>query len=211
MLDIDKELAKAVKHYWKTRAGQKQRQGGKTGMKDAGNRSAVTGGKHADEFVNLIANIVRDAGLSDITIHTTRKTQRTLPGYYRPTKEWDVVVLSGNDLVAAVEVKSQVGSFGNNFNNRVEEALGNATDFWAAYAKAHSSPLRSPGSATCSCSKKIRHRHDPPSASTFPPTRSTKSFSNFPTHGVMRKCANAWCVNVFMMPPASLPPAPRMV
>jgi hypothetical protein len=34
MLDIDKELAKAVKHYWKTRAGQKQRQGGKSGVKD---------------------------------------------------------------------------------------------------------------------------------------------------------------------------------
>jgi hypothetical protein len=44
-----------------------------------------------------------------------------------------LVVLSDNNLVAVVEVKSQVGSFGNNFNNRVEEALGNATDFWAAY------------------------------------------------------------------------------
>jgi hypothetical protein len=44
-----------------------------------------------------------------------------------------VVVLSDRDLVAVVEVKSQVGSFGNNFNNRVEEAIGNATDFWTAY------------------------------------------------------------------------------
>jgi hypothetical protein len=144
MLDIDKELAKAVKHFWKTRAGQKQRQGGKSGVKDAGNRSAVTGGKHADGFVTLIANIVRDAGLPDIAIHTKSKTERTLPGYYRPTKEWDVVVLSGNDLVATVEVKSQVGSFGNNFNNRVEEALGNATDFWAAYAKGAFKPTAQP-------------------------------------------------------------------
>jgi hypothetical protein len=54
---------------------------------------------------------------------------RTLPGYYRPSKEWDLVVVCENDLVAAIEVKSQVRSFGNNFNNRVEEALGNATDF----------------------------------------------------------------------------------
>ena len=144
MLDIDKELAKAVKHYWKTRAGQKQRQAGKSGVKDAGNRGAVTGGKHADGFVTQIANIVRDAGLPDITVHTTSKTERTLPGYYRPTKEWDVVLLSGNDLVAAVEVKSQVGSFGNNFNNRVEEALGNATDFWAAYAKGAFKPSAQP-------------------------------------------------------------------
>ncbi|MCK7473160.1 MAG: PaeR7I family type II restriction endonuclease [Rhodopseudomonas palustris] len=36
-------------------------------------------------------------------------------------------------LLATVEVKSQVGSFGNNFNNRVEEAVGSATDFWKAY------------------------------------------------------------------------------
>lgn len=144
MLDIDKELAKAVKYYWTTRAGQKKRQGGKSGVKDAGNRSAVTGGKHANGFVKLIEKIVHDAGLPDITIHTTSKTERTLPGYYRPTKEWDVVVLSGNDLVAAVEVKSQVGSFGNNFNNRVEEALGNATDFWAAYAKGAFKPSAKP-------------------------------------------------------------------
>ena len=144
MLDIDKELAKAVKHFWKTRAGQKQRQGGESGLKDAGNRSAVTGGKHADEFVTLIANIVRDAGLPNATIHTQKKTERTLPGYFRPSKEWDFVVVSGDDLIAAVEVKSQVGSFGNNFNNRVEEALGNATDFWEAYAKGGFAPSARP-------------------------------------------------------------------
>jgi len=34
----------------------------------------------------------------------------------------------------AVEFKSQVGpSFGNNFNNRNEEAIGNAEDIWTAY------------------------------------------------------------------------------
>ncbi len=37
-------------------------------------------------------------------------------------------------LVAAVEFKSQIGpSFGNNFNNRTEEAIGSAFDLWAAY------------------------------------------------------------------------------
>lgn len=144
MLDIEQELAKAVKHYWKTRSGQKVRQGGASGVKDAGNRAAVTGGKHADRFVTLIADIVRAAGLPDVVIHTVKKTARTLPGYFRPTKEWDVLVVSGTTLVAAVEVKSQVGSFGNNFNNRVEEALGNATDFWAAYAKGLFTPSGRP-------------------------------------------------------------------
>lgn len=37
-------------------------------------------------------------------------------------------------LLAAFEFKSQVGpSFGNNFNNRTEEALGSATDIWTAF------------------------------------------------------------------------------
>jgi hypothetical protein len=144
MLDVQKELSKAVKLFWKVRASQKEKQGSGSGVKDAGNRSAVTGGKHADGFVSLIASIVRDAGLPNISVHTTSKTVRTLPGYYRPTKEWDMVVLSDDNLVAVVEVKSQVGSFGNNFNNRVEEALGNATDFWAAYAKGAFKPSAQP-------------------------------------------------------------------
>lgn len=114
------------------------------GRKDAGNRGAVTGGKHADGFVRLIAAIVKDAALPRIDIHVTEKKPRTLPGFYRPCKEWDLVVLSDNSLVAVVEVKSQVGSFGNNFNNRVEEALGNATDFWAAYREGRFKPSQRP-------------------------------------------------------------------
>jgi hypothetical protein len=43
------------------------------------------------------------------------------------------VVVDGN-LLASIELKSQVGpSFGNNFNNRTEEAVGSATDLWTAY------------------------------------------------------------------------------
>jgi len=37
-------------------------------------------------------------------------------------------------LIAAIELKSHVGpSFGNNFNNRTEEAIGTAHDLWTAY------------------------------------------------------------------------------
>jgi Restriction endonuclease XhoI len=38
-------------------------------------------------------------------------------------------------LVAAFEFKSQVGSVAKNINNRFEEALGSATDTWAAQTK----------------------------------------------------------------------------
>ena len=92
----------------------------------------------------LIAAIVKDAALPEVEIHVTEKKPRTLPGFYRPCKEWDLVVLSSDTLVAVVEVKSQVGSFGNNFNNRVEEALGNATDFWAAYREGIFKPSQKP-------------------------------------------------------------------
>lgn len=144
MLEYQKELEKAVQHFWRTRGKQQKRQGGNSGLKDAGNRGAVTGGKHADGFVRLIAAIVKDAALPQVEIHVTEKKPRTLPGFYRPCKEWDLVVLSDSSLVAVVEVKSQVGSFGNNFNNRVEEALGNAIDFWAAYREGAFKPSQRP-------------------------------------------------------------------
>jgi hypothetical protein len=57
-----------------------------------------------------------------------------LPGFFRPTKEWDLLVVREGQLIAAIELKSQVGpSFGNNFNNRTEEAMGTALDLWTAY------------------------------------------------------------------------------
>ena len=61
MLDFEGELAKAVKYFWQVRGRQKKRQGGKSGKKDAGERSSVTGGKHADGFIRLIAAIVKDS------------------------------------------------------------------------------------------------------------------------------------------------------
>lgn len=133
IIDVESELADAVSQFWRVRRLQTRRQGRVTGKKDAGNRSAVTAGKHADGFVRLVASIVTNAGLTHASVYTRGKYTRTLPGFFRPMKEWDVVVSAGSNLVAVVEIKSQVGSFGNNFNNRVEEALGNATDFWAAY------------------------------------------------------------------------------
>lgn len=143
-LDVNAALAKAVQHFWRTRGRQQNKQGSVTGRKDAGARGAVTGGKHADGFAELIALIVRHAGLQDTSIRYVDKKARTLPGFFRPTKEWDLVVVHRERLVAVVEVKSQVGSFGNNFNNRVEEAIGNATDLLSAYSNGMFAPSARP-------------------------------------------------------------------
>ena len=67
-----------------------------------------------------------------------------LPGYFRPAKQWDLIVVRAGKLLACLEFKSQVGSFGNNFNNRTEEALGNAVDLWRAYEKGKFQRLPAP-------------------------------------------------------------------
>jgi len=44
------------------------------------------------------------------------------------------LVIKKGQLRVAIEAKSQVGpSFGNNFNNRTEEAMGSALDLWTAF------------------------------------------------------------------------------
>jgi len=86
-----------------------------------------------DGFIALVIALVKANGLAHSSIHQKRAVL-TLPGYFRPTKLWDLLVLHEGRLIAAVELKSQVGpSFGNNFNNRTEEAIGTAHDFWTAY------------------------------------------------------------------------------
>lgn len=126
---------KAVRAYWTVRTSQRNRQM-KTGKADAGFRSAVTGGAQMDALAELLAETFVDAGFSSETIY--RATSVELPGYYRPEKQWDLVVIHEDQLAAAIEFKSQVGpSFGNNFNNRAEEAIGSATDVWIAYREGH--------------------------------------------------------------------------
>jgi hypothetical protein len=54
-----------------------------------------------------------------------------------------LVVVHGDALAAAIEFKSQVGpSFGNNYNNRSEEAIGNAIDVWTAYREGRFGTVR---------------------------------------------------------------------
>ena len=129
--DIEIRIRESVSNYWVTRTSQKQRQH-QAGRSDQGARSAVTGGAQMDGFVRLFADLIIDAGLAEECIY--RKRSLELPGFFRPTKEWDLLAIRDGVLLAIIEAKSQVGpSFGNNFNNRTEEAMGSALDFWTAY------------------------------------------------------------------------------
>jgi len=132
MDDLESRVRRAVQHFWQTRRKQAQEQGRRTGKRDYGNRAAVTGGKQIDGFIHLMRDLLVESELPPNSIHL-RKREIVLPGWFRPTKEWDLIAVVDGILLAVIEFKSQVGSFGNNFNNRTEEAIGNAVDFLTAY------------------------------------------------------------------------------
>jgi type II restriction enzyme len=132
LVNYERKTRAAVKEFWGHRAAARQKQL-VSGKSDQGERAGVTGGKNMDGFIGLALALVRANGMADAEIHQEREVL-TLPGCFRPTKLWDLIVLYKGELIAALELKSHVGpSFGNNFNNRTEEAIGTAHDFWTAY------------------------------------------------------------------------------
>lgn len=130
-MDIDKRLHEAVQSYWDARAKNKEKQV-QSGKIDAGTRGEVTGGTQMGALEVLVADVLCDSGLKRLDVRT--RTALELPGYFRATKKWDLIVVSEGQLVLAMEFKSQAGkSIGNNVNNRSEEAVGSAKDIWTAY------------------------------------------------------------------------------
>ena len=129
--NLDTQVSRAVAHYWLTRKKQSRKQA-TSGRSDQGARSAVTGGAQMDRLIKLITNLIIEAGVHKSDIFYNKYLE--LPGFFRPTKEWDLLVVRERTLIAVIEAKSQVGpSFGNNFNNRTEEAIGSALDLWTAF------------------------------------------------------------------------------
>jgi Restriction endonuclease XhoI len=140
--DIEKDLRRAIRHFWKTREKQATNQGTRTGSRDAGARTAVTGGRQMDGFVNLVRDYLCSNGLPEAHVRCGKAVE--IPGWYRPEKQWDLLIIADGELLAGIEFKSQVGSFGNNYNNRTEEAIGSATDIWAAYREGAFKPSARP-------------------------------------------------------------------
>jgi len=93
-------------------------------------------------FVELVRELLCQNGLPKASVYCEKCVE--LPGWYRPEKKWDLLVVSEGKLLAGIEFKSQVGSFGNNYNNRTEEAIGSAVDVWAAYREGAFKPSARP-------------------------------------------------------------------
>ncbi len=133
----------AIRYWWDSKKNvfPKRIQGG--------TRDANLHGKTMDGFACAIQDFLIGLNVKPEHIfaggHLTA-TPSILPSYYRPSKNWDLIVLEKSRfhprkgengdpvLYAAIEFKSQDKSIGNNQNNRLEESLGNAHDFWTTYA-----------------------------------------------------------------------------
>ena len=101
-----------------------------------GNRGIMIGGGAMDGFASAARTVALSAGVpeSDIIISRSAQDKRaTLPGFFRPSKNFDFVIIHDQIPVVALEFKSINSSFGNNMNNRADEAIGQGTDLNAMY------------------------------------------------------------------------------
>ena len=66
---LEKRLRAAIRHFWKWSDSQALRQGGTTGMKDTGARSAVTGGAQMNGFVGRVRDLLCESRLNKTEVY----------------------------------------------------------------------------------------------------------------------------------------------
>lgn len=118
------EMKTALLQMYDNLSAASERQAERGGH-DQGARSQVTGGKHLNCVAEVIRNDLIAVGYNAQEVYYKDGCLR-LPGWYRPSKDWDLLAFDDNDLLAILELKSINSSFGNNANNRSEESLGSA-------------------------------------------------------------------------------------
>ena len=107
----DTEIRLAAAEFWTARAG--------------GTQSA----QHDKAFLRLIGDELTELGWpSHVATHAGDR-EALVAGHFRVAKSWDIVCRDDDGIPRiCVEFKSQVDSYGNNENNRYEEALGSGLD-----------------------------------------------------------------------------------
>ena len=108
LAELPRHTRKAVQFYWQTRSSQLQKQRD-AGGSDQGLRSAVTGGAQMDGFITLLTKLAIEAGIDRANIFQQHSLE--LPGYFRPNKKWDFIIVVNGQLVAALKTKTHCGSF----------------------------------------------------------------------------------------------------
>ncbi len=127
--DYSNLVESATRSYWDVRRSQAEESQAQ-GVLNPGLRSEVTGGRHLDELQALLVRVFVDAGLPAEIMEVKR---RPVAGFFRRDKSWDLVVMVGDHVVGIIELKSMgPNNPVQNFNNRTDEALGQAVDIWKA-------------------------------------------------------------------------------
>jgi hypothetical protein len=112
----DSDLSLAVTHFW--------------GARTSGTQAAT----HDKAFLQLIAQELEHQGWDPHVAGGVGDAKARVGGHFRASKSWDIVCRDdAGDLRICVEFKSQVDSYGNNENNRYEEAMGSGLDVRARY------------------------------------------------------------------------------
>src|SRR5262245_55600901 len=104
MQDLESGVRAAVRQFWRTRDTQSTRQG-ETSDRDRGARGAVTGGKQMDGFIGLVRDLLIAAKVPENCIAIDKRVE--LPGWFRAEKKWDLIIVHEDELLCAVEFKSQ--------------------------------------------------------------------------------------------------------
>lgn len=129
--DHSKAIRKAVKQYWQTKTSALAKNQAGTRV-DQGKRGAATAGKNFDGIADMFSKLAKQHGGKGLEVYQN-KGHVVLPGHFRPSKQWDLVVMCTGRLIAVLEFKALGGpSFGKNANNRCEEALGSGMDISVA-------------------------------------------------------------------------------
>lgn len=104
LASYEAQAREAVKFFWGNREAAFAKHI-ESGNQDAGSRGAVTAGKNMDGFLTMTRSLINANGLALANV-CIRKRVLTLPGFFRPTKLWDMLVIHKGELVAALEFKS---------------------------------------------------------------------------------------------------------
>lgn len=121
MKDLNVCVAEAVANYWCSLATHTQEQKS-AGDADQIMQSTATNCAQMDGFIDLFSETIARAGIPEHFIFRGKTAE--LPGFFRPTTEWDLIVVRDHRLIAAIKSKSQAGpTFGDSFNAHMDEAM----------------------------------------------------------------------------------------
>lgn len=129
---LDQRVAAAVRQFWRVRDAQARKQDS-SGRKDQGARGSVTGGAQMDGFIDLLTETARLAGAKPESIICGPHSE--LPGFFRPTIAWDVVIYQNQQVLCAFKIATYPGSIGAvEYDRLVENTLTSAYELWHAYS-----------------------------------------------------------------------------